>query len=260
MTIERGYNPHEFVVAGERRGRALARLGAVRRTWARRLHRAGGGDCAIGLRHGELRSRLYRRAARSICACRRAAEPAEDRLAPLPSASRRRATRRPQGLPRWTGGAAAPTSRRAPRVGALPRPDQSSRHAAAGRRCRRGAMRRALARFEEQYETLFGAAPRSRRPAIEILSVQASGRRRVPPPAAPPAGEPLLPAPRARWCSATPKTPVERRSIRRQFPAAGCAVEGPCIIEFPGQSVVVPPGATARADDTATCIVTWVTP
>jgi N-methylhydantoinase A len=32
------------------------------------------------------------------------------------------------------------------------------------------------------------------------------------------------------------------------FPKAGTQVAGPCIIEFPGQSVVIPPGAHAKAD------------
>ena len=42
--------------------------------------------------------------------------------------------------------------------------------------------------------------------------------------------------------------PVETKIYETSFPENGAAVEGPCIIEFPGQSVVVPPGYGARAD------------
>ena len=35
---------------------------------------------------------------------------------------------------------------------------------------------------------------------------------------------------------------------RTSFPAPGTSIEGPAIVEFPGQSVVVPPGAKATAD------------
>jgi N-methylhydantoinase A len=42
--------------------------------------------------------------------------------------------------------------------------------------------------------------------------------------------------------------PVETAIWRTSFPPPGAVVRGPAIIEFPGQSVVVPPGGHAEAD------------
>jgi len=42
--------------------------------------------------------------------------------------------------------------------------------------------------------------------------------------------------------------PVETAIYRTSFPKDGESAEGPAIIEYPGQSVVVPPGASARSD------------
>jgi N-methylhydantoinase A len=44
------------------------------------------------------------------------------------------------------------------------------------------------------------------------------------------------------------KTAVDTAIYRTSFPKEGASAQGPAIIEFPGQSVVVPPGASARAD------------
>ena len=107
---------------------------------------------------------------------------------------------------------------------------------------------RSLASSSE-YETLFGRGAAFSQAGYEILSVQASGTAALPPPAIASQGEPLRRvAQPARSCSTIRKRRSKRRSIRRQFPPPDAMAEGPCIIEFPGQSVVVPPGATARAD------------
>jgi N-methylhydantoinase A len=45
-----------------------------------------------------------------------------------------------------------------------------------------------------------------------------------------------------------PRQPVKTAIYHVNFPAPGTEVQGPCIIEFPGQNVVVPPGSAARAD------------
>jgi N-methylhydantoinase A len=45
-----------------------------------------------------------------------------------------------------------------------------------------------------------------------------------------------------------PANPVDTTIFRVRYPAPGSEVAGPAIIEFPGQSVVVPPRAKARAD------------
>jgi N-methylhydantoinase A len=42
--------------------------------------------------------------------------------------------------------------------------------------------------------------------------------------------------------------PLATAIYHTSFPEPGAVVDGPAIIEFPGQSVVVPPDATATAD------------
>jgi N-methylhydantoinase A len=42
--------------------------------------------------------------------------------------------------------------------------------------------------------------------------------------------------------------PVETAVYRTSFPEANASIAGPAIVEFPGQSVVVPPGARASTD------------
>ncbi len=42
--------------------------------------------------------------------------------------------------------------------------------------------------------------------------------------------------------------PTQTAIYRTSFPRPGSAVQGPAIIEFPGQSVVVPPAGKATAD------------
>ena len=62
------------------------------------------------------------------------------------------------------------------------------------------------------------------------------------------AGEPLRPGGSRKVVfddpSERPSTPPSWRIVS----FAATPVEGPCIIEFPGQSVVVPPNSGARAD------------
>ena len=45
-----------------------------------------------------------------------------------------------------------------------------------------------------------------------------------------------------------PATPVQTRIWRTRFPAPGARFVGPCIIEYPGQSAVLPPGASGEVD------------
>ena len=44
------------------------------------------------------------------------------------------------------------------------------------------------------------------------------------------------------------KAPVETAIYRTSFPKYGESAHAPAVIEFPGQSVVVPPGASAKSD------------
>ena len=105
-----------------------------------------------------------------------------------------------------------------------------------------------VARFEKNYETLFGRGAAFSRAGYEILSVRAVGTGALPPPAQATKGEPLAFSKTRKVVFRDPKAPLDTAIYLTTFPAEGAGVDGPAIIEFPGQSVVVPPGARATAD------------
>ena len=109
--------------------------------------------------------------------------------------------------------------------------------------------RQVVARFEAEYETLFGRGAAFSRAGYEILAARAVGTGALPPPALATRGEPLKFVKTRQVVFRDAHAPVETRIYETSFPERGAQVEGPCIIEFPGQSVVVPPGYGARADD-----------
>ncbi len=102
--------------------------------------------------------------------------------------------------------------------------------------------------FEQQYETLFGHGASYSGAGYEILSVRVSGTGALPPPAMSTTGDELTAIASRQVVFDDPKTPVDTTIYRTTFPKPGTRVAGPCIIEFPGQSVVVPPAADAHAD------------
>jgi len=110
------------------------------------------------------------------------------------------------------------------------------------------AFRTAIARFERDYETLFGRGAAFSRAGYEMLSVRATGTGALPPPAQAAKGEPLVLVAAREVVFRDPNQPVETAIYRTTFPESGAVVDGPAIIEFPGQSVVVPPNARASAD------------
>ncbi len=110
------------------------------------------------------------------------------------------------------------------------------------------AFRKVTASFEQQYETLFGHGASYSGAGYEILSVRVTGTGALPPPALSTAGDDLKPVKSRKVIFDDPANPVETGIYRTLFPKAETEVAGPCIIEFPGQSVVVPPQAHARAD------------
>jgi len=103
-------------------------------------------------------------------------------------------------------------------------------------------------RFEQQYETLFGRGAAFSNAGYEILSVRVMGSAALAPPAVATKGEPLTSHKSRKVVFDDPKTPVDTAIYLTTFPQAGATVQGPAIIEFPGQSVVVPTGTTAKAD------------
>ena len=103
-------------------------------------------------------------------------------------------------------------------------------------------------RFEEQYNVLFGRGAAFARAGYEVLALRAIGKGALPPPSGGTRGEPLRLSKRRQVVFRDPKAPVDTAIYLTSFPEPGASAEGPCIIEFPGQSVVVPPGAMALAD------------
>ena len=110
-------------------------------------------------------------------------------------------------------------------------------------------FRDVVKRFEAEYETLFGRGAAFSRAGYEILAARSVGTGALPPPAQATQGEELRYVKSRQVVFRDPKQPVETKIFQTTFPKAGGSVEGPCIIEFPGQSVVVPPGYTASADN-----------
>jgi len=110
------------------------------------------------------------------------------------------------------------------------------------------AFEAAVTRFERQYESLFGRGATYTRAGFEILSARAIGQGLLPPPASKAKGEPLRKYGRRRVVFDDPARPIDTAIYRTTFPPPGSRVTGPAIIEFPGQSVVVPPRGVARAD------------
>ncbi len=106
----------------------------------------------------------------------------------------------------------------------------------------------AVARFEREYEALFGRGATYSKAGFEILNARLIGQGGLPPPASEARGEPLQPS-GVRCVVFDHRTgPIETAIYRTSFPRPGATVEGPAIIEFPGQSVVVPPRGEATAD------------
>jgi len=105
-----------------------------------------------------------------------------------------------------------------------------------------------LSRFESMYEVFFGRGAGSSQAGFEILSIRVIGRGRLPVPSLVGEGEPMIPAGTREVVFDDPQNPVLTNIYRTTWARPGDRVQGPCIIEYPGQSVVVPPGASACAD------------
>ena len=105
-----------------------------------------------------------------------------------------------------------------------------------------------LTRFEGMYEVLFGRGAGSAQAGFEILSIRVIGRGRLPVPSLVGEGEAMVQVGTREVVFDDPQQPVLTNIYRTTWARPGDLVHGPCIIEYPGQSVVVPPGARACAD------------
>ena len=110
------------------------------------------------------------------------------------------------------------------------------------------AYHHAVKRFEQDYESLFGRGATYTRAGFEILSARIVAQGALPPPAGKSKGETLKRAGSRRVVFDFAKGAVQTAIYRTTFPPPGSTMKGPAIIEFPGQSVVVPPRGAAKAD------------
>jgi len=111
-----------------------------------------------------------------------------------------------------------------------------------------GAFAALTKKFEGIYEALFGRGASYGGAGHEIVSARAIARGVVQPPAARAQGRPLESAATRRVVFDDPAASIETAIYKTRYPAPDVKVDGPAIIEFPGQSVVVPPRGSAVAD------------
>ncbi len=105
-----------------------------------------------------------------------------------------------------------------------------------------------LERFEHEYETLFGRGAAFRGAGFEVLSVRAIGTGKLTLPVTPSGKDRLLRIGSRAVVFDDAHAPVETAVYATEFPAPEQNVAGPCVIEYPGQTVVVPPGGSVRSD------------
>lgn len=111
------------------------------------------------------------------------------------------------------------------------------------------AFTSATQRFEQSYETLFGRGAGFARAGYEIMSARAVASGTLAPPTGGEQGaairqvgsRPVLFDFSDGW--------LETTIYATDFPPPDTRIEGPAIIEFPGQSVVIPQGAVATGDE-----------
>src|SRR5262249_3933897 len=104
------------------------------------------------------------------------------------------------------------------------------------------------ARFEREYESLFGRGATYARAGFEILGARTIAKGSLPPPAGKAKGETLRKSGSRRVVFDDPAWPVATAIYRLSYQPPGTGVTGASSIELPGQSVVVPPRGIAKAD------------
>lgn len=117
------------------------------------------------------------------------------------------------------------------------------------------ALEKTLRAFEDQYEALFGSGAGFREAGFELTRLRVIATRGT--------GDELQAAPTDDLVRAggrtvvldDPRQPVYCPVYRTAFPAPGQELRGPCLIAFPGQTLVVPPGATAHTDEAGNFVV-----
>ena len=109
-------------------------------------------------------------------------------------------------------------------------------------------FRKLIAAFQTQYSTLFGVSATYTKAGYEILSVRAVGTGKLNPPALASRGEEPRRGRNRRVIFSTADDVHDCALWQVNVPPEGWSIAGPAIVEFTGQSVVVPPGAHCSAD------------
>ena len=117
-------------------------------------------------------------------------------------------------------------------------------------------LERTIQLFEAQYELLYGEGSAFREAGFEVLSLRATATVALPGSAEPTPDGQLFPVGSRSVIFDDPATPRICPVFRTSFPGPNLMVEGPSLVEFPGQTLVVPPGARARTDAWGNFVVT----
>ena len=105
-----------------------------------------------------------------------------------------------------------------------------------------------ILRFERDYERLFGRGAGYRRAGFEVIGLRVIARGSVSPPQIQSGRDSFTSHGSRAVVFDDPKAPTMTHIYRAAFPAPDQFLDGPCIVEYPGQSAVVPPGARASTD------------
>ena len=121
---------------------------------------------------------------------------------------------------------------------------------------RTGLLEETLRSFESQYEALYGAGSAFREAGYELTNLRATATVALPLPVEPAPDDELVEVASRSVVFDDPEAPELCRVYRTRQPRPNVELSGPCLVEFPGQTLVVPPGATARTDQWGNVVVT----
>jgi N-methylhydantoinase A len=122
----------------------------------------------------------------------------------------------------------------------------------------RASFEQTVDAFEKQYESLFGAGAAFREAGLEVMSVRVIVTAHLAAAALPaPTGE-IRRAGSRPVVFDDPASPVDCPVYDTEFPSPGQVVEGPALIAYPGQTIVVPPASVATTDALGNVVVEFV--
>ena len=105
-----------------------------------------------------------------------------------------------------------------------------------------------IRRFEQQYETMFGRGASYRGAGHELLSVRVNGQAASGSDPSAGSGQTMRRGAARKVVFADPHDPIDTAIYLTSFVEPDLQIAGPALIEFPGQSVVLPPRSRATTD------------